>query len=366
MKSYSLSHLSDQTLLHGLASLVARDRSTTADLLAHIAEVDARKLYAPAGYPSMYAYCVEVLHLSEEAAYKRIHAARASRLYPAIFQAVADGRLHLSAIVLLAPHLGPGNADALLEAATHKTKSQIQQLIADRFPRADVPAFVRPIAQPALVSPSSEHAPGRVESSPPRAGTPVSQEPTPTISNAPDPVQRSESRARVEPLAPQRYAVQFTMDQDLHELLQKACDLLGPEVKREDIAHVFKRAMQLLVSHLEKKKSGVTDRPRRRSSLGNGRYIPAEIRRAVWKRDGGRCTFVGDSGRRCQERHALEFDHVHEFARGGLSTVANLRLRCRTHNQYVAEQSLGAGFMRLKRLDARASRDIRTVVARAL
>jgi len=74
VSSYSLIHLSDSTLLHDLAALVGRDHNTTAALLAHIAEVDARKLYRPAAYPSMYAYCVGELHMSEDTAYKRIRA----------------------------------------------------------------------------------------------------------------------------------------------------------------------------------------------------------------------------------------------------------------------------------------------------
>src|SRR5262245_44567452 len=87
----SLSGLSNETLLRDLHALVARDRITTAQLLAHLAEVDARRLYAPAGYPSMHTFCVGEFHFSEEAAFKRIHAARAARCFPEIFAAVADG-----------------------------------------------------------------------------------------------------------------------------------------------------------------------------------------------------------------------------------------------------------------------------------
>ncbi|TMQ63981.1 MAG: hypothetical protein E6K78_10045 [Candidatus Eisenbacteria bacterium] len=105
MNPYALSHVSDGALLRGLTALVARERAATATLLAHLAEVDARRLYLPAAYPSMYAYCLGELHLSEEAAFKRIHAARAARRFPAIFAALAEGRLHLSAVVMLAPHL---------------------------------------------------------------------------------------------------------------------------------------------------------------------------------------------------------------------------------------------------------------------
>src|SRR5438477_6681580 len=97
MRSYSLSHLSDRDLLHALMSLVAQDRVTTASLLAHIAEVDERGLYRPAGYPSMHAYCVDELRLSENMTLKRIQAARVARSYPVIFDAIADGSLHLAA-----------------------------------------------------------------------------------------------------------------------------------------------------------------------------------------------------------------------------------------------------------------------------
>src|SRR5881296_1649322 len=109
MRAYSLTHLSDPELLRGLASLVAQDRATIATLLAHIAEFDDRRLYLPAAYPSTYAYCVQELRLSEDAASKRIQAARAARQFPVLFAALADGRLHLSAVVLLAPYLNQEN-----------------------------------------------------------------------------------------------------------------------------------------------------------------------------------------------------------------------------------------------------------------
>ena len=96
MNRYSLTHVPDPVLLRELRSLLARERATTAELLAHLAEVDARRLYAPAGHPSMFAYCVGELHLSEDAAFKRIRAARVARHFPAVFALLADGRLHLT------------------------------------------------------------------------------------------------------------------------------------------------------------------------------------------------------------------------------------------------------------------------------
>jgi hypothetical protein len=130
VQNYSLTHVADHTLLQDLKAHLTRERASTAMVLAHLAEVDARKLYLPAAYPSMYAYCVGELRLSEQSAYRRIQAARAARQFPGIFPAVAQGRLHLTAIVVLAPHLTPENAGELLAAAGGKTKAEIEQLLA--------------------------------------------------------------------------------------------------------------------------------------------------------------------------------------------------------------------------------------------
>jgi hypothetical protein len=80
MDTYSLAHLADSQLVEQLADLVATDRQMTAALLAYLAEVDARRLYLPAACSSMHAYCVTRLGLAEDAAYKRILAARGPSL----------------------------------------------------------------------------------------------------------------------------------------------------------------------------------------------------------------------------------------------------------------------------------------------
>src|SRR5207249_6474324 len=120
--------VSEPALLRDCETVHARERGVTAEALAYLAEVDARKAYVPAGYDSMFAYCVGALRLSADAAFKRIKAARAARRFPALFAAVADGRLHLGAVVLLAPHLTEDTADELLTAATYRTKAEIERL----------------------------------------------------------------------------------------------------------------------------------------------------------------------------------------------------------------------------------------------
>jgi hypothetical protein len=91
-----LHSIPDDKLLHRLKDLVADSRRVEADLVAHIGEVDARRLYATQASPSMFSYCTQVLHLSEAEAFLRINAARAARRHPMLLDMLKDGRLHLT------------------------------------------------------------------------------------------------------------------------------------------------------------------------------------------------------------------------------------------------------------------------------
>jgi hypothetical protein len=371
MNSYSLSHLADQTLLRDFVTLVTHDCSTTAALLAHLAEVDERKLHVPAGYPSMYLFLVRKLHMSEDTAFKRIRAARAARQFPTIFDSLGDGRLNLTAVVLLAPHLTSETADELLSAAAHKTNTEIGLLLAQRFPRPDVPTVVQAIApsvvtdelavRPVAVDPRASGAPTTLpvevatRQLVPNEFRQLAVRPVTTIaqSSSPAPIAPPANRARVAPLSPGRFALQVTVCQATHDKLRYAQALLGHALSSGDLATVLDRALDELVEKLERQKFARSARSRARHGAARGRYVPAEVRRTVWQRDGGQCTFVSESGKRCGSTTRLEFDHVDPVARGGQTTVDRMRLRCRAHNQYEAECTFGVGFMRGKRQEAR-------------
>jgi hypothetical protein len=81
------------------------------------------------------------------------------------------------------------------------------------------------------------------------------------------------------------------------------------------------------------------------STATHPRHIPAAVARAVWQRDGARCTYPLASGERCGATWRLELDHVVPFARGGPSTVDNLRVACAAHNQLAARQEFGDRWM---------------------
>jgi 5-methylcytosine-specific restriction endonuclease McrA len=364
MNRYSLTHVPDPTLLRDLRALLARERATTAELLAHLAEVDTRHLYAAAGYPSMFAYCVDALRLSVDAAYKRIQAARTARRFPVIFSAVADGRLNLSGVVLLAPHLGEANADETLAAVAGRTKTEIEEWLARRFPRSELLPLVT--ALPAVQGPDDQLAPGRVEFDDAQLAPGQVETDDHDDQLAPERVAALATPARLAPVAPERYSLQLTIGKGTHDKLRYAQALLGHQVPSSEVAEVLDRALEALIRQLERRKFAATDRPRghQRTGSANPRHVPAGVRRAVWERDGGRCTFVSAAGHRCAARTRLEFDHVEPVARGGHASVNGVRLRCRTHNQYAAECEFGAGFMSRKREAAQhAAREARVCAA---
>jgi len=151
-------------------------------------------------------------------------------------------------------------------------------------------------------------------------------------------------RAVIEPTAPERYRVQFTIGKESHDKLRRLQALLRREIPNGDPGAIFNRAVALLLENVEKEKLGITPKPRPiRPGTDNSRsrHTPNHTRRVAWNQDGGQCGFVAPSGQRCTERTFLEFHHVEPHALGGPATPENIGLRCRRHNQYEAERVFG-------------------------
>lgn len=165
------------------------------------------------------------------------------------------------------------------------------------------------------------------------------------------PSRLSGPRVLLVPLSADRYLLRLTIGGETHTKLRYAQNLSRHSIPSGDLATILDRALTLYVRDLERVKLARVDRPRARKdaratqpstarSDSRSRRIPSEVRRAVWLRDGGRCTFVGPAGR-CGEVGWLEFHHVIPFAAGGPATVDNITLRCRAHNQYEADRYFG-------------------------
>ncbi len=350
MNPFLFSHLTDGALRRGLVAAVPNSRLAYAAEVAHIAEFDARRLYAPEGYPAMSAFLVRELEMSEQMAKKLIRVARTALRFPEIFPALADGRLNGSGVILLAPWLTNENANELIQTASRRSNDEIRDLLANRAPQLDVPVSIVPLAGAAAVSVRTpDGTPGAAPVRAP-AGDAGCVSHAGTSSEVSVRTPRSAgARPRFNPLGAGRYETRFTMAEGTREAIRYFEQLLGRKVTSEEMDRALDRGFKALAVELEKRRFGAADRPRAQAGPATGRRIPNAVKRAIWKRDEGRCTFIAENGRRCEARGNLEFDHIEPVARGGKSTVDNLRLRCRAHNQYEAEQVFGAGFMRGKR-----------------
>ena len=304
--------MEDRALLDAAKHLVIEEHLATAALLRALMEVDTRRLYLGEGCASMFSYCTQVLHLAEGAAYNRIETARAARSYPLILELFEQGAITLTAVRLLAPHLTAENHVAVLTSATHKSKREIEELVCALKPRPDAPIVVRRLPTP-RAAPVQPLAPVPSAPSATRVGaTSSAVECRGERLTVPEP-----SPTSIAPLAPERYRIQLTVSRETHDKFRRAQALLRHVVPSGDAAEIFDRALTLLVDQLERQRFAQTERVRATTpSPGRSRHIPAAVRRAVWRRDGGCCAFVGTEGR-CGERAFLELHHVESYAVGG-------------------------------------------------
>ena len=420
-------------------------------VIAYLIEIDRRQLFARDGYSSLFKYCTDKLGMSEDVAGTRIAGARLAARFPVVLDMLADGRLYLSGLRLLKPHLDAANHTEILAAADSKSKRDIELLIAKRFAKPDAAASVRklpapkppaleasdlfasgdepvdtqatpqsPVSDEAAYGEQDRELPGRAGARVPDAAAAESAEDAaaaPPRLSLGEPAATPMSPARAsrpaahpapapEPLSASRYKVTFTASKELVGKLEHAQALLSHVVRSGDLEEVFDRALTMLIEAEEKRRFGAR-RQRRKASARKGnaktkpasgvvsetdraagatcdssdttyagastmptdtaspaspasidapsqseappkapsRHIPAAIRREVYERDDRRCTYRGPDGRRCNETHNLEFDHIEPWGRGGETSVANIELRCQIHNVYRARQCYGSEYV---------------------
>lgn len=307
--------LTDHELLGRLPHLVARERGATALLIAHLAELDARRLYLGAGCASTHAYCVTVLHLSEHAAYLRIEAARLARRFPILLDELASGRLHLTGLARLGPHLTAGNLAGSLEAVRHRSRREIEDYV-ERIrttPPRTAPARMELRAVPGWAPGQGATAKGAAPRNTPSKdsttndtpareaadhdaapkGPPSSAEaallagPAPGLpqgcglfagSLEPDSARSTVAATAAVPVAAPgfpaavalagaastsetAYRLHVTIRAETRAKLERARALLGHTRQTDDVADVLDRALDLLVERLEARKWASTKRP---------------------------------------------------------------------------------------------------------
>jgi hypothetical protein len=263
------SHLSDGALIAEVTRCARDERHATAQLVAHLAELDARQLYLGAGKSSLFAYCHDVLGLSADAAYNRVEAARVCRLFPQTLAQLDDGSLTVTSVRLLSRHLTAENHRELLAAASRRSKREVEELVAVRFPKPDTPTSVRKVP---------ERTPSRLpvaKESAQAVSIPIMTMAAPlAVSVAPEPVWQhppvSPRRPPVKPLVADRYEIRFTASAATRDKLKVAQDLLRHAIPSGDIAAIFDRALSELIEAHSRRKMAVVRRPVKVRSVSAG------------------------------------------------------------------------------------------------
>jgi hypothetical protein len=323
--------LSDSDLLLRMPVLVLHERSAIADVIEHLVEIDRRDLYLGQACSTLAAYCRERLGYSEDEASKRVRVARFARAVPAALEELREGRIHLTGLFVLSQYANAENAGELMAEARGKTRRELEQLLAARFPKPDVEQKIE------------------------RTSAPNSD-----VANNGGAGNRSHPLCPVRPLSADTFAVQFTAGAEFKTKIDRAKELLSHSIPDGDLAGIFERALDELIARTLRRRVGA-ERPRgRRMQKAGSRHVPVELARVVWERDGGQCTFVDDQGRRCSERRFITIEHRHPFARGGTSDPKNLCLLCEAHNQYNARLVYGEEFIALKRRERARNRQPRS------
>jgi hypothetical protein len=376
-----------------LADLIRSERHLVVQFVIELASFASKELYRELGYTSLFYYCVRQLGLSKSSAFRRSEVARLIARFPVIADRLALGRLSIRALVELREVLTEENHSGLLTRAEGMSQEEAQLLAVELRPRPIPRDVVRGLSMPPALPVASAAVPAGTST--PLLGSEAVQ---PHLGSALDPVEMSApARAPevVKPLTPELRRLNVTVTAEFIDELEQVRVALSHKCPDGNFERVVREAFKLVLER-DRKRKALTDRPRaladrsraQSASLGDAgtsgdakppgdpgasgdaeappesaapahsnHYIPAAIRRVVWRRDHARCTWPMGDGKLCGATHRLELDHDLEMALGGKSTIGNMRLLCKAHNLMKAEQHLGRDFMAKFRKDRPAERD---------
>ncbi|WP_041450455.1 HNH endonuclease [Anaeromyxobacter dehalogenans] len=345
-----------------LVFLLRSERHAMAEFLVALAEFDRRALWRERGHTSLFSFLRRELGLSAGAAQYRKTAAELIRRYPAVESGLRDGKLCLSSVCELAKVVTTENCAEVLPRFYGLSSRDAAEVAASirpvaNPPRREVVVPVRAVSAPAIgTAPAAEpilfrapelNVPSRVEAA---AHSESARSEALVESARSEPVELRAVSAAPKPstvdwLDSDQARMHLTVSKAFLKKLDAARDALSHSMPGASRENVLEAALDLLIAERGRRK-GLTAKPRKdpRPSTRPD-HVPAHVRREVWARDGGRCTFVLASGATCGATHRLELDHLVPRARGGASTADNLRIRCRGHNLEEARRILGDTLM---------------------
>ena len=363
----SLKNLSDKELLGNLNKLLKQEHECTLNILLHLIEVENRKIYRSLGYSSMFVYCTEGLGYSESAVNRRICAARAMRRCPQVYRYIRDGRVNLSNLAIAWKYVTP----ALLEEIAGKSQKQVFAIVARFEPKIKYRDTTRLVVVKQPVDAGREYQSAGASSNcsgGPTLGAQDLQRPKlgeihlrcgGKKSATDTPIVGSGLSMNVEISTPPQtetvkmHQVSCLLDDAVMQDLDRCKELLSGKYPEgvdfntllKELAAEWLNKNDPVERDKRRKSSKKTTIPKRNKPNETSRYIGPAVRDAVYKRDGGRCTFVGTNGKRCNSKWDLEIHHDEvPFAWGGNHTINNLKLLCAAHNKLEAERVYGVKY----------------------
>ncbi len=333
-----------------LEDLLRRERGALADFLLALAAFDRRRAWAELGHASLFAFLHRDLALSKAAAFYRATAAGLVQRFPDVVEPIREGKLCLTTVVEVARVLTPENAREVLPRFFGLSRREAQELAAELQPRAAPPdRDVVTVARRATIAPALPLA-ARVE---PDLGQKVSREtsapenasvedrqPAPAAAPSAPPASLP-APAAVEPLTAELTRIHVTLPRRVLQKAEAARAALSHSKPGAGLAEIIEAGLDLLLER-HAKRNGLVKAPRKTPRpSSNPEYVPAHVRREVWRRDGGRCQYPLASGGVCGSTLRLELHHSPSRFRGGRPTAKDLTLRCGPHHDHETRREFG-------------------------
>jgi 5-methylcytosine-specific restriction endonuclease McrA len=334
-----------------LVELLESERRTIVDQLLCLAEVERRDVHREMGHSSMFAFCTERLKMPKSSAYRRSAAARLIVQFPIALEYLRDGRLSVRTLVELRDVLNDENHRVLFDRAAGKTQDQVRELVVCLNPMAaprDVVVPVRASANVDLFACDQSQLGSRRELDEVHAMTAMSAEDGSRRELEPASAARELRASNIEPVTAELRRMHVTVSREFIEDLEKVKALLSHVVPGGNLEEVLHACIKKTIEVCEKRRRG-SDAPRPRTirRAPKGRTIPTDVRREVWKRDQGKCTFKGSDGTRCNATHFIQFHHIAPYRKDGPPTVSNVTLHCAAHNDYEAKREYGDAYLEM-------------------
>ena len=293
-------NLNNPDLVSRTKSLVAEERNLTTELIQYLREIEKRKIHLSYGYSSLHEFCVKHLGYSDGGAYRRISAMRLIKEIPEVEAKIKNGSLSLT------------NASMAHNFFKHEKKQN--NVISDS-------------KKIELIQKLENQSTRQTEKI--------------LVALSPNPIPKEKVRI----LTVTKTEIKIILDEKTKLKLEKIKQLLSNTLEDQTYGELLDKMSDIVLEKIEPKQVNRASAPKL-DLESHTRYIPKQIKQEIKIRDENRCQFISPiTGKRCEERKYLEFDHVKPFSQGGATSINNLRLTCSSHNKFEAIQKLGEGLM---------------------